>query len=78
MLYSYFLHIYQLSKRHYDPSSCYALQVIKETLRIANVVEFSYREAVEDVSYSGISKLIIPIYKNPLFLTDYKLTNFFV
>ena len=73
-----FILYYQFSERQYDPSNCYALQVVKETLRIANVVEFSYREAIEDVSYSGISKPVIPIYKNPLFLTDYKLTIFFV
>ncbi|KAH7300760.1 hypothetical protein KP509_24G078200 [Ceratopteris richardii] len=30
------------------------IRVIKETLRIANVVEFSYREALEDVPYKGI------------------------
>jgi hypothetical protein len=27
--------------------------VIKETLRIANVVDFSYREALEDIAYNG-------------------------
>ncbi|MCO5609303.1 hypothetical protein L7F22_063529 [Adiantum nelumboides] len=30
------------------------LRVVKETLRIANVVEFSYREALEEVPYKGI------------------------
>ncbi|CAK9220876.1 unnamed protein product [Sphagnum troendelagicum] len=28
-------------------------RVIKETLRIANVVDFSYREALEDIAYNG-------------------------
>lgn len=27
--------------------------MIKETLRIANVVDFSYREALEDIAYNG-------------------------
>ncbi|KAI5071163.1 hypothetical protein GOP47_0013414 [Adiantum capillus-veneris] len=30
------------------------IRVIKETLRIANVVEFSYREALEEVPYKGM------------------------
>lgn len=28
-------------------------QVIKETLRLGNIIEFSYREAVEDVDFEG-------------------------
>lgn len=42
-------------------------RVIQETLRVASVLSFTFREAVEDVEFDGMKQNHNQNFKNPLF-----------